>query len=125
MTDRKDRPRIIEHEPLIMTTKGTLRRSDLSAMNQQKSKEPPAPQTQPKPDTRLCPFSKALNVGCRDNCALYCGGACAIARIAKKTAKSQSREAGAVCPFTKGQCSQACALYHDGACAITAIANSL
>lgn len=58
----------IEHEPQIVTTRGTFRKSELNSV---KAETIPTP----KKIIKACPFK---NTACRDDCAINVGGVCAL-----------------------------------------------
>lgn len=108
---------IIEHEPEIVTTCGTFKKSQLAhAMAERKAAEADyyarlAEYQAKLPKLRNCPFrSNSMERLCRRNCALYHDGNCSLATGERSTD-------GGICPLSSTtKCSEACAVYGQNGC---------
>lgn len=102
--------KMIEHEPMIRTTKGTIPQSCLHAVNEA-AKAPP-PDLGPVKLDRTCPIkSNKYDARCDTSCALYIPDVgCGIVE--------HRMGAGTACPFPgMAHCGESCALYAGG-CAL-------
>ena len=109
--------KIIEHEGEIVTTHGVFKESEYKeriAQIEAKENELFAERIQKKAEAPKgeCPFSRGLYSTCRQDCALYMGGACSL-----KAMGGGIETRGRMCPFKAGRCASDCMLYNNG-CAL-------
>lgn len=104
--------KMIEHEPMIHTTKGVIPQSALKAVNEAAKNQVPPPDTKPKRLDITCPLKgRMYDARCDTSCTLYTGTGCGIVERRMGT--------GTACPFPgMAHCSESCALYKDGSCAM-------
>ncbi len=103
------KPPIIEHEEIIYTSNGTVKRSQLDALNAQAKARDEAimKAMQAKADAQAaaksCPLVKGMNPRCRmDACAWYINESCAYVCPHPATGKK--------CPHTGTACVADCAM---------------
>lgn len=87
---------IIEYEPEIMTTNGSI---PMSMIGEEVKTEPIK-----KEKFMLCPFKDLLQ--CSPKCVFRSGDQCTFGQHKEKP--------GTICPFSGMTCSQNCALYDQG-----------
>lgn len=104
--------KMIEHEPMIRTTKGMIPQSCLHAVNEAAKNQAPPPDTKPKRLDITCPLKGRLfDARCSSDCALYIPDVgCGIVE--------HQMGSGTICPFPgMAHCGESCALYAGG-CAL-------
>lgn len=123
---------IVEHEPIIVTTTGTVRARDVEEHNaaikrQMEDQQHRKQEAEASTPTVACPFNRGMTTTCKTACALYSPEGCAIKKMATKAAtETAESHKGARCPFSVGRaCSESCALFTGAVCSITALANNL
>lgn len=115
-----------ESEMMVNTANfGEVPASELPRLNKEREermkreREEEAERLKNKPPFMLCPLSgmNAMNNGCRrEQCALFVGNACSLAKIA---AGEPNETTGKRCPIQGRACSAVCALNIGGGCIIT------
>ena len=105
--------KMIEHEPMIRTTKGMIPQSALHDVNEVAKNQAPPPVLGPVKLDKTCPLkSRMFDARCDTSCALYIPEVgCGI--------KERCMGAGTACPWPgMAHCGKSCALYEDGSCAL-------
>lgn len=108
-----EKPKIIEHEKMVVTTYGTFPESQANRIISEIKAKEKANVWQPV-KLKSCPFRTGMNSECRGNlCALFDETACSIVTGSKVNT-------GNKCPFGDGgtRCGADCALNHNGHCAM-------
>lgn len=104
---------VVEHEPMIHTTKGVIPQSALHDVNEQAKSWTLPHDAKPKKLDITCPLKgRMYDARCDTSCALYIPEVgCGI--------KERCMGAGTACPFPgMAHCGKGCALYEDGSCAL-------
>lgn len=70
--------KMIEHEPMIRTTKGMIPQSALHDVNEVAKNQAPPPVLGPVKLDKTCPFPGMAH--CGKSCALYEDGSCALVK---------------------------------------------
>ena len=124
---------VIEYEPTINTTAGTMTLSQHKAwIEAQKQKKEKTPEEIHKEldelaNRKTCPFSDT-GLLCIENCAFRVDYACALAVIAETLPPLPQKEMTSGkdrCPITRYTCSSDCALCLQGSCSIKKIAKGI
>ena len=120
-------PKIIEQEPMIVTTHGVFKQKEaperLEQIRQTAAKEHERRQKEQK-SAKVCPIRSASNsmgnAVCTEECGFYTHDSCALVVLVKEAPEIQNAE-GKKCPLATMKCSKGCALYENG-CAVTRLA---
>lgn len=104
--------KMIEHEPMIYTTKGVIPQSALHDVNETAKNQAPPPDMKPRKLDITCPLKgRMYDARCSTDCALYTGTGCRIMEHKMGT--------GTACPWPgMAHCGESCAFYSDGSCAL-------